>query len=104
MHADGVDLQDPLVNKNLGQVLDIDYLRSELPSLTEFKLKPAMIFKLVKDMIGKDLSKISLPVFINEPFSILQKAGEFQYYSSFGLAKAARCDDPLMRLVHVAVN
>ena len=71
VYAEGVDLSDPLVNANLGAVLDIENMRQELPSLTEFKLKPSMIFKLVKDMIGKDLSKLSLPVFINEPFSIL---------------------------------
>lgn len=71
VHADGVDLTDPLVIKNLGQVIDIEYVRDQLPSLTEFKLRPSTIFKLVKDTIGKDLSKISLPVFINEPFSCL---------------------------------
>lgn len=71
VHAEGVNLKDPLVIRNLGQVMDIEYVREDLPSLTEFKLKPAMIFKLVKDLIGKDLSKLTLPVFVNEPFSFL---------------------------------
>lgn len=31
------------------------------------------VFKLLKDCIGKDLSKFSVPVYFNEPLSMLQK-------------------------------
>jgi hypothetical protein len=42
-----------------------------------------MIWKLLKDIVGKDLSKFSMPVFVNEPTSILQKAAEYMFFTNF---------------------
>ena len=42
-----------------------------------------MFLKLFKDMIGKDLSKFSLPVFINEPTNILMKPAEFMFFNNY---------------------
>jgi hypothetical protein len=50
---------------------DLPMVRVSIPGPKGVKVKPAMIFKLLKDIIGKDLSKFSMPVFVNEPLSIL---------------------------------
>jgi hypothetical protein len=42
--------------------------RSELPWLKDPKDKPSFM-KILKDAIGKDLSKITMPVSFNEPVS-----------------------------------
>lgn len=58
------------------------------------------IWSILKNAIGRDLTKITLPATINEPLSALQRvAEEFEYYSL--LEKAAGCSDPQERLVHV---
>ena len=49
---------------------DIDFTRLKLPCSTMFKVKTSTIFKLLKDIIGKDLSRFSMPVWVNEPMSI----------------------------------
>jgi hypothetical protein len=40
------------------------------------------VLKLLKDIIGKDLSKFSMPVWINEPLSGSHKGGEFIQFTS----------------------
>lgn len=56
----------------------------------------------LKEYIGKDImSLMSVPVFIMEPFSVLQKMAEIMEYSEL-LDKAAACDDPEVRLLYVA--
>mmetsp|Transcript_17862 Transcript_17862/g.30326 ORF Transcript_17862/g.30326 Transcript_17862/m.30326 type:complete len:113 (+) Transcript_17862:1599-1937(+) len=57
-------------------VVDCEEFRRELPAMRIPVLKISMLFGMFKNLIGKDLSKFSLPVFINEPFTVLQKAGE----------------------------
>ncbi len=59
---------------------DIDLMRLRLPAANIFKVKITTLMKMVKDLIGKDLSKFSMPVWINEPVSILQKPAEFMLY------------------------
>ena len=50
---------------------------------------------------GKDLSKISMPVSMNEPLSALQRLCEELEYSQL-LDQAASCQDPFDRMVYVA--
>ena len=52
-------------------VLDCIDVRISLPAIKELKLNLDMCWKLLKDLVGKDLSKFSLPVFLNEPTTIL---------------------------------
>ena len=59
---------------------DIDLMRLRLPAANIFKVKITTLMKMIKDLIGKDLSKFSMPVWINEPVSILQKPAEFMLY------------------------
>ena len=42
--------------------------------------KPGIIWQVLKDLIGQDLSKVSLPVFLNEPITILQKGAEIMSF------------------------
>ncbi|CAH1788055.1 unnamed protein product [Owenia fusiformis] len=51
--------------------------------------------------IGKDLSKISMPVTLNEPLNMLQWLCEELEYSEM-LDKAAEIQDPVQRMVHMA--
>lgn len=43
--------------------------------------KPASLWSIIKDNVGKDLSHICLPVYFNEPISVLQKCFEEMEYS-----------------------
>jgi len=53
--------------------------------------------KQFQQYIGKDVtSLLSLPVWIMEPFTILQKAAEIMEYTEL-LDKADQCDDPYER-------
>jgi hypothetical protein len=61
-------------------VSDTDNYRISLPVLRKNAITPGMLWSVIKDLIGKDMSKISLPVFINEPLTALQKAGEMMCF------------------------
>lgn len=60
------------------------------------------IWAILKDSVGKDLSKISMPVALNEPISFLQRLAEDIEYCEL-LDTAAEQTDPLRRLLYVAV-
>ena len=64
-------------------VSDCYDIRVSLPAIKEPKLNLDMCWKLLKDLVGKDLSKFSLPVFLNEPMTILQKSAEMMYFTNF---------------------
>lgn len=55
----------------------------------------------MKNCIGKDLSKIPMPVNFNEPISMLQRLTEDYEYTEL-LDKAASCTDPCEQLAYVA--
>ncbi|XP_023931326.1 oxysterol-binding protein-related protein 6-like [Lingula anatina] len=59
------------------------------------------LWNLLCKNIGKDLSKISMPVTLNEPLNILQWLCEELEYSEL-VDKAAQTDDPIDRMVYVA--
>lgn len=54
--------------------------RKKLPDPIE-KEKSVSLWSMIKDNIGKDLTKICLPVYFNEPLSSLQKCFEDLEYS-----------------------
>ncbi|GER37769.1 oxysterol-binding protein [Striga asiatica] len=54
--------------------------RKKLPDPVE-KEKGVSLWSMIKDNIGKDLSKVCLPVYFNEPLSSLQKCFEDVEYS-----------------------
>ena len=54
--------------------------RNHLP--VKRKVISFSVWSLIKDAIGKDLSKITFPAYINEPLSMTQRLCEnFQYHS-----------------------
>ena len=38
------------------------------------------VWKILKDSVGKDLSKVTMPVQFNEPITMLQKISEIMEY------------------------
>jgi hypothetical protein len=54
--------------------------RKNLPEPKE-KEKGVSLWSMIKDNIGKDLTKVCLPVYFNEPLSSLQKCFEDLEYS-----------------------
>lgn len=75
-HVDGantcmtvVDSSYPLIER-----------RKRLPEPKEIE-KSVSLWSLIKDNIGKDLTKVCLPVYFNEPISFLQKSFEDMEYS-----------------------
>uniref|UniRef100_A0A8C2A8I1 Oxysterol binding protein-like 6 n=1 Tax=Cyprinus carpio TaxID=7962 RepID=A0A8C2A8I1_CYPCA len=56
------------------------------------------LWNILKNNIGKDLSKVSMPVELNEPLNTLQHMCEELEYTEL-LDKAAQTDDPYERMV-----
>ncbi|XP_031237743.1 oxysterol-binding protein-related protein 3 isoform X4 [Mastomys coucha] len=59
------------------------------------------VWSILRNNIGKDLSKVAMPVELNEPLNTLQRLCEELEYSEL-LDKAARISSPLERMVYVA--
>ncbi|XP_072435227.1 oxysterol-binding protein-related protein 6 isoform X2 [Chiloscyllium punctatum] len=59
------------------------------------------LWNILRNNIGKDLSKVSMPVELNEPLNTLQHLCEELEYSEL-LDKAAETDDPFDRMVMIA--
>ena len=63
--------------------------------------KKISFWNLVKDLVGKDLTKISIPVYLNEPASMLQRMLEaFEYIDL--LEKATKEQDRYKRLILIS--
>lgn len=56
------------------------------------------LWNILRNNIGKDLSKVSMPVELNEPLNTLQRMCEELEYSEL-LDKAADTEDPFERMV-----
>lgn len=85
----------------------VEFLQTS-PKRTELPVKGrkdggngASIFGILKKNIGKNLTKISMPVAMNEPLSALQRMCE-ELENSHLLDQAAACSDPLERLLYVS--
>ncbi|KAH3671222.1 hypothetical protein WICMUC_004739 [Wickerhamomyces mucosus] len=76
------------------------------PPRTDFPLKidsrpRVSLWGILKSMIGKDLTKIALPVAFNEPTSLLQRLTEDLEYS-YLLDQAATFEDSSLRLLYIS--
>ncbi|RDB30164.1 Oxysterol-binding C2F12.05c [Hypsizygus marmoreus] len=70
--------------------------------LEHYRERPSTsLWSVLKHSIGKDLTRISFPVFFNEPTSMLQRMAEDMEFSEC-LDAAVREKDPLRRLAFVA--
>uniref|UniRef100_A0A3Q2CIG9 Oxysterol-binding protein n=1 Tax=Cyprinodon variegatus TaxID=28743 RepID=A0A3Q2CIG9_CYPVA len=72
--------------------------RSRIPDKPNYSLN---LWSIMKNCIGKDLSRIPMPVNFNEPLSMLQRLTEDLEYSEL-LDRAARCDSSLEQMCLVA--
>ncbi|RVW17648.1 Oxysterol-binding protein-related protein 1C [Vitis vinifera] len=96
---DGTDPSIICVGKNYPHVKR----RNKLPDPVE-KEKGVSLWSMIKDNIGKDLTKVCLPVYFNEPLSSLQKCFEDLEYS-YLLDRAhewGKMGNSLMRILNVA--
>lgn len=59
------------------------------------------LWNIMRKAIGKDLSRIAMPVILNEPLGLLQKLCEEMEYSDL-LDRASQTDDEHLRLVYVS--
>ncbi|KAK9143176.1 hypothetical protein Syun_012576 [Stephania yunnanensis] len=77
--------------------------RKKLPDPIE-KEKGVSLWSMIKDNVGKDLTRVCLPVYFNEPISSLQKCFEDLEYSHL-LDRAyeyGKKGDSLLRILNVA--
>ncbi|GAB2256908.1 hypothetical protein Droror1_Dr00022967 [Drosera rotundifolia] len=77
--------------------------RKKLPDPVE-KERGVSLWSLIKDNIGKDLSKVCLPVYLNEPLSSLQRCFEDLEYSQLidRAYEMGKMGNSLERLLHTA--
>eukprot|EP00742_Colponemidia_sp_Colp-10_P005159 GILJ01005509.1.p1 GENE.GILJ01005509.1~~GILJ01005509.1.p1 ORF type:complete len:733 (+),score=97.78 GILJ01005509.1:259-2199(+) len=73
--------------------------RTRLPRDTPPNYKVS-IWGVIKDSIGKDLSKLAVPVYFNEPLSFLQRMTEDLEYCEL-LDKAAAAEDSTERMMYI---
>lgn len=66
-------------------------LPSQMHSRSNFS-----VWSFLKQCIGKELSKITMPVIFNEPLSFLQRVVEYMEYEPL-LIRASESDDPIER-------
>ncbi|XP_036371812.1 oxysterol-binding protein-related protein 3a isoform X1 [Megalops cyprinoides] len=74
--------------------------RSCLPSASP-NSSSVSVWNILRRNIGKDLSRVAMPVQLNEPLNTLQRLCEELEYCHL-LEKAATTADPLLRMVYVA--
>ncbi|THD20265.1 Oxysterol-binding protein [Fasciola hepatica] len=72
--------------------------RTTIPPRPNYSLN---LWSIMKNCIGKELTKIPMPVNFSEPLSMLQRLTEDFEYSSC-LDRAAQCQDTLEQMAHVA--
>ncbi|CAF3523770.1 unnamed protein product [Rotaria sordida] len=58
------------------------------------------LWNIMRKAIGKDLSRIAMPIILNEPLGLLQKLCEEMEYSDL-LDRASQTDEPHLRLIYV---
>ncbi|XP_076355677.1 oxysterol-binding protein-related protein 2-like isoform X2 [Tachypleus tridentatus] len=76
------------------------WLRTSLPA-PMIPRAEISVWSILKQCIGKELSKITMPVVFNEPLSFLQRLTEYMEYSVL-LKRADECDNPVDRIEYVA--
>jgi oxysterol-binding protein 1 len=91
-------------NKTVAQIRR----RMKLPEPAE-KEKGISLWSIIKDSVGKDLTRVCLPVYFNEPLSSLQKCFEDLEYSylldqAYQHGKVVRSASHLMHFISRTLN
>lgn len=76
-------------------------MRDALPALIP-ENQSYSIWAILKSAIGKDLSKVTMPIWLNEPISMLQKISELTHYHHL-IENALTYQDDCERLGHIAI-
>ncbi|XP_078147434.1 oxysterol-binding protein 1 isoform X2 [Centroberyx gerrardi] len=101
MDDQSLDEQSLASNPESPQPLEVELVkqrRTHIPDKPNYSLN---LWSIMKNCIGKELSKIPMPVNFNEPLSMLQRLSEdLEYYEL--LDKAAKCQSSLEQLCYVA--
>uniref|UniRef100_A0A671P9Y1 Oxysterol-binding protein n=1 Tax=Sinocyclocheilus anshuiensis TaxID=1608454 RepID=A0A671P9Y1_9TELE len=97
--SDNVSM-DNFSNEVENERLNTEQRRSCLPSPSP-NTSNISLWNILKNNIGKDLSKVAMPVQLNEPLNTLQRLCEELEYSEL-LDKAAHTQDPFERMVYIA--
>lgn len=71
--------------------------RSSLPA-TMVSRSDFSLWSFLRQCIGKELSKITMPIVFNEPVSFLQRIVEYMEYATSLLERASACQDPIERM------
>ncbi|KAI2668139.1 Oxysterol-binding protein 1 [Labeo rohita] len=80
------------------EVVPVRKRRTRIPDKPNYSLN---LWSIMKNCIGKELSKIPMPVNFNEPLSMLQRLSEdLEYYEL--LDRAAKCQSSLEQMCYVA--
>ncbi|XP_055530806.1 oxysterol-binding protein 1 [Wyeomyia smithii] len=87
----------PTLSNNNQSTKTVRKRRTRVPEKPNY---PLNLWSIIKNCIGKDLSKIPMPVNFNEPLSMLQRLTEDFEYSEI-LDKAAQCKDTCEQLAYV---
>uniref|UniRef100_A0A672FP04 Oxysterol-binding protein n=1 Tax=Salarias fasciatus TaxID=181472 RepID=A0A672FP04_SALFA len=83
----------------MSSVITLTRRRSTLPSPSP--TSSVSLWNILRNNIGKDLSKVAMPVQLNEPLNALQRLCEELEYSDL-LDMANQTQDPYQRMVYVA--
>ncbi|XP_022602741.1 oxysterol-binding protein-related protein 3-like [Seriola dumerili] len=86
-------------HNSVSSVLTLTRRRSTLPSPSP--TSSVSLWNILRNNIGKDLSKVAMPVQLNEPINTLQRLCEELEYSEL-LDTANQTQDPYQRMVYVA--
>ncbi|XP_072934551.1 oxysterol-binding protein 1 isoform X2 [Epargyreus clarus] len=90
--------QDIVVWPHVSQAAGGRARRTRVPDKPNY---PLSLWSIMKNCIGKELSKIPIPVNFSEPLSMLQRLTEDYEYSMI-LDQAAKFTDPAQQLAYVA--
>ncbi|KAL7062179.1 hypothetical protein AAHC03_01288 [Spirometra sp. Aus1] len=99
--GDSAGVHVPVSPPNGGKIVPV---RKPIKRRTTIPPKPNIslnLWSILKNCIGKELTKIAMPVNFSEPLSMLQRLTENFEYSDC-LDRAAACSDPLEQLAYVA--
>uniref|UniRef100_A0A914YJF7 Oxysterol-binding protein n=1 Tax=Panagrolaimus superbus TaxID=310955 RepID=A0A914YJF7_9BILA len=73
--------------------------RTQLPSPAA--TQKVSLWSVLKKSIGKDLTRVTVPVYFNEPLSLLQRLAEYMEYVAL-VKEASKTSDPIRRMELIA--
>jgi len=95
-----VTLGEQVVASKTAIIQDVYEERLTLPHLRPPTFKVSF-WRILKDLIGKDLTRVSMPIYFNEPLSMLQKIAETCEYDDL-YEETSQIEDQHLRLAYVS--